>query len=304
MSEYVKTARFVAALGEALARGDGYIMGAYGQNPRTGYLDLSVTDVKAAWKPGGWYYAQYDDAAQHAQALKWRETCVRVWDCNGLAEGIYQLETGVCINSKARYNYADWCDPKGEGMIPAARRVPGAAVFWGSKPSKIEHVAFLYAPVEPDKPEGDWWMIEARGVMRGVIRTRLSERKPKYWGWMTKYFDYEDGAQRLSGVLQIGDRGAAVQAMQAALMALGYDLGAWGADGDFGRATESAVMQFQRDHDMPATGIFGPQAQAMLDALNSAPVPEPTYTIIIRGVPQAEMEAMRERWPDCEVREE
>ena len=49
---------FVSALGDALARGDGYIMGAYGQNPRTGYLDLNVTECKAAWKPDGWYYSQ------------------------------------------------------------------------------------------------------------------------------------------------------------------------------------------------------------------------------------------------------
>lgn len=297
---------FVSALGDALARGDGYIMGAYGQNPRTGYLDLAVTECKAAWKPGGWYYSQYTDPEQHARALKWREQCVRVWDCNGLAEGVYQIETGVNINSKARYNYADWCDPKGEGLIPAARRVPGAAVFWGSKAAKIEHVAYLFEPVEPGKPEGDWWLIEAKGVMKGVIKSRLSQRKPHYWGWMSAYYDYSGaGSETPTGVLQRGEVGADVKAMQEALMGLGYDLGKWGADGDFGAATEAAVKIFQRDHGLPQTGIFGPTAQATVDRLTAAePEPEPTYTVTVRGLTAVDVDLIRLKWPDCEVTEE
>lgn len=298
----VPVSTFVSALGDALARGDGYIMGAYGQNPRTGQLDLNDTTVKAAWKPEGWYYTQYTDPAQRAQALKWRETCVRVWDCNGLAEGVYQIETGVCINDKARGNYAGWCDPKGEGVIPAARRVPGAAVFWGDKASKIEHVAYLFEPVEPGNPAGDWWLIEARGVMKGVIRSKLSQRKPQFWGWMTACYDYasEDAPP---AVLQRGETGEAVRAMQAALIALGYDLGKWGADGEFGKATEAAVKAFQRDHGLPETGIFGPAAQKALDD-GAEEEPEPTYTVTLHGLNDVDVKLIQERWPDAEVTEE
>ena len=307
---------FVAALGDALARGDGYIMGAYGQNPRTGYLDLNETECKAAWKPTGYYYSQYTDPAQRAQALKWREQCVRVWDCNGLAEGIYQLHTGANINSKARYNYADWCPLKGAGMIPAAYRVPGAAVFWGKSAGSIEHVAYLYEPVESGNPAGDWYLIEARGVAYGVVKTRLYERKPGFWGWMTKYFDYDDSNPSVScadsspfrgaeGVLQRGDKGTAVKAMQAVLIALGYDLGEWGADGDFGAATEAAVKTFQRDHGLPQTGIFGPTAQATVDRLTAAePEPEPTWTVTVRGLTAVDVDLIRLKWPQAEVTEE
>ena len=310
MTERVATGLFVSDLAAALARGDGYIMGAYGQNPRTGYLDLSVTDVKSAWKPSGWYYAQYADrakytAAQQAQALKWRETCQRVWDCNGLAEGIYQLRTGENINTKARYNYAQWCDPRGEGLIPAARRVPGAAVFWGKTAGSIEHVAYLYEPVEPDNPAGDWYLIEARGVMAGVVKTRLSQRRPNYWGIMTKYFDYDEADDAPTHVLQRGDKGTAVKAMQAALIALGYDMGEWGADGDFGAATEAAVKIFQRDHGLPQTGIFGPTAQATVDRLTAVePEPEPTYTVTLRGLSEIDVKLIREKWPEAEATRE
>ena len=45
--ERVAISTFVAELAAALNRHDGYIMGAYGQNPRTGYLDLSITKCKS-----------------------------------------------------------------------------------------------------------------------------------------------------------------------------------------------------------------------------------------------------------------
>ena len=172
---------FVAELEAALKRKDGYIMGAKGQDPK---------------KLNDWYFEQYADRDEYTEkqeqkALYWRDNAQRVWDCNGLAEGIYQDYTGKNINTKARYNYMEWCEPKGEGVIPPEYRVPGAAVFTGEKPSKIPHVMFLYKPVDEAKPEGDWYLIEARGVLYGVVKTKLLSRKPTFWGLMTKYFDYE-----------------------------------------------------------------------------------------------------------------
>ena len=169
-------AEFVAELKAALSRKDGYIMGATGQNPQK-------------WSASSWWFTQYS-GSQKTKALYWREHAARVWDCNGLAEGIYKDYTGTDINTKARYNYSQWCDPKGSGLIPAEYRVPGAAVFWGEKASTITHVAYLVEPVDPDHPEADWKLIEARGVNYGVVETKLLARKPQYWGLMTKYFDY------------------------------------------------------------------------------------------------------------------
>ena len=264
--ERIPAADLVRALQEALARGDGYIMGAYGQNPRTGQLDAGSTAVKSAWKTNGWYFTQYS-GAQREQALRWRARCQRVWDCNGLAEGVYQLRTGVCIDSKARYNYAQWCSVKGAGMIPPARRVPGAAVFWGTSAANITHVAFLEKPVKPGCPEGDWTLIEARGVMYGVVRTRLLSRGSRYWGWMDKYFDYS-GAPGATApterVLRNGCEGEDVRALQANLIRLGYDCGKWGADGDFGDATELALRKFQKKEGLTADGEYGPKSRAAL----------------------------------------
>ncbi|MBR1559774.1 MAG: peptidoglycan-binding protein [Clostridia bacterium] len=253
---------FVKGIGEAYARGDGYIMGATGQDPKK-------------WKKDSWWFEQYKkNERQYEKALYWRAHAARVWDCNGLAEGLYRDYAGVDIDTQAKYDYSQWCKPKGSGLIPARYRVAGAAVFWGDSASDIHHVAYLYAPVDADDPQGDWYIIEARGVMYGVVRSKLLSRKPDYWGWMTKYFDYAEAGAEVPAAGALGDRvlengmsGDDVKEMQTDLIRLGYDLGRWGADGDFGDATEEALRQFQRDKRLPVNGLLD---AATLEALQKA----------------------------------
>lgn len=274
--------KFAEFLEERADAGDGYIMGAVGQDPKT----LSP-----------WYFNQYKDrnqysAKQEQAAIAWKDTAERVWDCHGLADGYVSEKTGVKINVRARDNYAAWCGIKGEGDIPAERRVPGAAVFMRS--SYIHHVGYLVRPVNPARPEGDWIVVEARGVTYGVVRTKLSQRDWTHWGWMTKYFDYAapEGAEPEEDIegrrmLRRGMTGGDVAALQADLMALGYDVGADGADGVFGRRTEAALIAFQLHNGLEQDGIAGPETYARMDSLlpESGDMPEagePTKNILIR----------------------
>ena len=258
MAKLMPISTFVAEIYAAYKRKDGYIMGATGQNPKK-------------WAVNSWWFTQYS-GKQREKALYWREHAARVWDCNGLAEGLYKDFSGVDINTKARYNYSQWCNPKGKGLIPAKYRVPGAAVFWGDTASNIHHVAYLYKPVKADVPAGNWYIIEARGVMYGVVMTKLNDRKPNFWGWMTKYFNYdqkvpsaEDTPATSTRVLKNGMEGADVKEMQTNLIRLGYDCGRWGADGDFGDATEMALKKFQQEHGLDADGEYGPKTRAEMD---------------------------------------
>ena len=61
--------------------------------------------------------------------------------------------------------------------------------------------------------------------------------------------------------------GADVQELQSMLIGLGYDLGKWGADGDFGSDTQSAVKKFQQDYRLDVDGAAGPDT---LEALKNA----------------------------------
>lgn len=68
-------------------------------------------------------------------------------------------------------------------------------------------------------------------------------------------------------VLRIGSKGEEVRELQENLIKLGYDLGKWGADGDFGNATYEAVKKLQKDHGLEDDGIVGKQTYALIDRL-------------------------------------
>ena len=63
-------------------------------------------------------------------------------------------------------------------------------------------------------------------------------------------------------VLQKGDKGVKVTALQEALIELGFMSGK--ADGTFGSRTQKAVIAFQMANDYPATGIMDANIQAFL----------------------------------------
>lgn len=66
-------------------------------------------------------------------------------------------------------------------------------------------------------------------------------------------------------VLAYGDEGPEVKALQENLIKLGYDLGKWGADGEFGSTTQKRVKEFQKSCGLTSDGIVGPQTYAALD---------------------------------------
>lgn len=65
--------------------------------------------------------------------------------------------------------------------------------------------------------------------------------------------------------LKKGMTGSDVVYMQTILKKLGYDLGKWGADGQFGDKTSEAVKQFQIDHALTPDSIVGVKTWAMLE---------------------------------------
>lgn len=107
-----------------------------------------------------------------------------------------------------------------------------------------------------------------------------------------------------SRTIRKGTQGTDVQELQNALMKLGYRLPKFGADGDCGKETITAIKMFQDDHSLEADGVAGKATlAALLEALNGdqQKSTERTYTIVIYDVPEAEKDAMLTRWPRAEI---
>ncbi len=69
-------------------------------------------------------------------------------------------------------------------------------------------------------------------------------------------------------LLVLGSKGAAVTRLQNRLLELEYDCGVSGADGNFGPATQSAVINFQKNNGLSPDGKVGPKTWEKLNSVN------------------------------------
>ena len=95
--------------------------------------------------------------------------------------------------------------------------------------------------------------------------------KGRYWKkhGMLPYLDYEQVSEKTDFSIEMknlrkGDKGNSVKALQHLLIGRGFSCGGWGADGDFGSATEVAVIAFQRSADLGADGVVGKMTMGAL----------------------------------------
>lgn len=85
-------------------------------------------------------------------------------------------------------------------------------------------------------------------------------------------------------LLRNGDAGPDVKILQAYLIELGYDLGEWGADGDFGDMTEIAVETFQIWAGVDDDGVYGPIThEALMAEIENRKAAELPRTVRIEG---------------------
>lgn len=80
--------------------------------------------------------------------------------------------------------------------------------------------------------------------------------------------------------LRKGSKGNGVKWVQWELKRLGYNIGSYGIDGDFGSATDKAVRAFQKAYGLTVDGIVGKNTR---DALKAATGASPTYYTVRKG---------------------
>lgn len=142
----------------------------------------------------------------------------------------------------AKSKGADW------GEMKTMPELPGIALRFDG------HVGYYI---------GGGYAVEWRGFAYGCVKTKVSGRKWTHW-YKLPFIDYGEGALVDNGsvtyklgdrVLKKGMKGTDVKELQLILMGAGYSMASYGADGDFGSVTLSAVASFQQEHEMEATGV-------------------------------------------------
>lgn len=121
--------------------------------------------------------------------------------------------------------------------------------------------------VEVSEEEGYFLVVE--GNKNDAVETRGMNIGGRYIrGFICPKYDAEPQSTETSlkgdvkvtielSVLRKGGKGKEVGTLQTLLMAKGYEIGAYGIDGDFGNDTEKAVRQFQKDEGIEVDGIVG-----------------------------------------------
>lgn len=161
--------------------------------------------------------------------------------------------------------YGYWADSGTIDTLP-----PGATVFLFNQDKTetrrlvMAHTGYL------DGVTGN--VIQAGGYGgRGVHENPLDKRRWTHWA-ILKGTEEERRETPMTTILRRGSVGQAVKEMQTVLLARGFDLGSYGADGKFGAKTETAVMAFQRLNGLPISGSWG---QPERQALEARPQPAP-----------------------------
>lgn len=190
--------------------------------------------------------------SQYPSYYKWEyaNETAKVHDCVGLVKGYLWCDSAEdatpsynVTQDKSANQFRDMCTSG--GTISTIPDVPGVLVFYNN------HMGVYIGSGE---------VVEARGHSYGVVKTKLTERPWKSWGYCP-YITYEAPAQKTVEialpVLKKGAKGDTVRAMQILLIGYGSDMEGYGADGSFGGATERALKAYQSANGLDPDGSCG-----------------------------------------------
>lgn len=171
---------------------------------------------------------------------------------------------------------------------------------------------------------GDGTFVDARGHRDGVLRSPMSSYKWTHWGRHAGLSGRHalpaeavaapitkpsggGGSMPFQRTLQVikGQklmRGTDVLKVQQQLVALGFTVGANGADSVYGWDTHAAVRAFQLAKGLAADGTVGDATRAALDKAASQTAPQPVrFTATIPGLTEAQAKGLLTSWPQASI---
>lgn len=163
---------------------------------------------------------------------------------------------------------------KDKGQFHTSDPKPGDQIFfWNAAKNKVAHTGLVYK-VDSKKVytiEGN--TSGASGVVAnggGVFKKSYKLNYSRIYGYGRPAYDEEPNDKQKGDYtmemrnLKKGCEGEDVKALQILLIGRGYSCGKYGADGDFGDDTRSAVKKYQKEMKLEVDGIAGKQTMSSL----------------------------------------
>lgn len=249
------------------------------------------------------------DPKSSCSGCKWfpNDERVRCYDCRGFTDWCMK-QVGIDLigeGATSQWNTASNWSAKGEVKdgIPADTLV---CLFYPDKknPKKMAHTGLglngetveCSSGVEyHEKMAKKWthWAVP-NGISQAAVPPTPTPPTPT-----------PDPQPATRPTIRKGNRNVYVKEMQTMLDRLGYSLGICGVDGDFGAATEKALKEFQRDHQLDQDGVCGPKSWAALqeamDKLKEKPDPVKTYSVIISGLDMEKAQEIAGNYPNARI---
>lgn len=219
----------------------------------------------------------------HCNGCKWLPggVNVRQFDCRGFTRWT-AAQVGISISGAGATS--QWDNAKNwsrKGTIDTVPKNQLVCLFV-NKGAKMEHTG---------------WGLNSETVecSNGVQHSKTRNKKWTHWAIPNGL----EGAIPLPNVkptIKKGSKGEYVSELQKDLLQLGYQLPKYGADGSFGKETQNALIQFQKDNGLAADGICGPLSwEAISDLISSGS--GALWTVIIPGLSEETARDLIARYP-------
>lgn len=224
-------------------------------------------------------YEQPDGSNWAPPFTEWYYRWVAQWcaitDSYGLVHAGFSDDGGETMNLGRLFGIVQ-TTPKGWAYCPYIEDAFRNAGLWSDEPQEGDlfitdgqnHTGFVR------KVLADGYFLTREGNY-GNMLTEARRHKGSVRGFCRVPYDgISSGGPAKVRYLRAGDTGDDVRLIQRSLLALGYTLPVWGADGDFGDETIAAVRKFQEDHPpLEVDGVVGDNTRAAVEAAGQ-PVPQ------------------------------
>lgn len=165
---------------------------------------------------------------------------------------------------------------KAKGQFHAAP-MPGDQIFFLDSAGDVSHTGIVYKTDDTYVYTVEGNTSTASGVVGnggGVWCKQYVLKDKRIYGYGRPAYGEEVKTSKKGDftvemrVLKNGCSGSDVRALQILLTGNGWDGGTWGADGNFGKQTEAAVIAYQKKNNLQVDGMAGPETmRSILGAL-------------------------------------